>query len=136
MLKQRHQFFVALLCVADATIIVASCVSAWAARRMWVEGGFEEGWLRVVREPLSLFAVPLGLSAVWAFGLYQARRDRGLGAELAQIVKASLATCVGVIVVLWVLGTHPMGAWAGTRTIDIGGRTSTGPASSWRPWQC
>ncbi len=121
MLKQRHQFFVALLCVADAAIIVASCVGAWAARRAWVEGGFEDGWLRVVREPLSLFAVPLGLSAVWAFGLYRARRDRGMGAELVQIVKASLATCVGVIVVLWVLGTHPMGAWAGTRTIEIGG---------------
>ncbi|MFZ4574394.1 MAG: undecaprenyl-phosphate glucose phosphotransferase [Phycisphaerales bacterium] len=121
MLKQRHQFFVALLCLADAGMIAVSCVGAWAARRLLVEGGFEEGWLRVIREPLSLFAVPIGLAAIWVVGLYRARRDRSFGTEVRQIVRASLSTAMGVIVLLWVLGTHPMGAWGSARSVEISG---------------
>jgi Undecaprenyl-phosphate glucose phosphotransferase len=108
-LKKQQQVFVLLLCVADALAITEACYAAWAVRRVVVEGWFARSWENyIVKEPLFLLAVPIGLLVLWAAGLYRPRRDRPLYTEGWQIFRTSLAVTVGVIVVLWLIGNEEL----------------------------
>ncbi len=113
MLKQRHQLFVALLCATDAVVIVIACYGAWALRRLMVETFWPVSWENCVKEPLVLFTVPIGLAALWVAGLYHARRDRSLLSEQGQILRASFAALVALVVLLWVVGNGVIGGQPG-----------------------
>lgn len=125
MLKQRHQLFVSLLSCVDGLVGVLACYGAWAVRRVLIEGGFpgldsRQDVIAWVREPLALLALPMLLLFLWAFGLYRPRRDSTIIAEGVQVIKSSICTSVGLIVILWALGPLVVGGWAGDRSIFIG----------------
>ena len=95
---------------------------------MVIEGGVPDytsrsGFATWVREPLVLLALPMLLVSLWGFGLYRPRRDRTLIAEASQVLKASFTTAVGLIVVLWALGSQVAGGWAGERSTVVWGNT-------------
>jgi Undecaprenyl-phosphate glucose phosphotransferase len=105
LLKQQHQFFVSLLCIADAVVITGACMGAWALRRQMVEGYFPVGsWESWVKGPLFLFIVPIVLYTMWFFGLYRARRDRAIWREQVDVIKASAVALATVVVALWAVG--------------------------------
>src|SRR5262249_39142286 len=54
-----------------------------------------------------VFAVPVVLGTLWAFGLYRPRRDQSLGTEQAAVIRASAAAVAAVVVMLW--ATRPEG---------------------------
>ncbi len=103
MLKQQHQYFVALLCVVDALVVAAACLSAWVVRMQLVErySPLETSWETWVKRSLLIFAVPIVLVSMWMLGLYRPRRDRSLWAEQKDIFKISFAATAGLIVALW-----------------------------------
>lgn len=123
MLKQRHQFFVALLCAADALMVVAATVGAWALRRQALEQGFPE-WsteaTRYFREPLTFVVLPISLIVFWGFGLYRPFRDRTVRSELAQVFKASVTIIIGAIVSIFILGPVEVGGWTSVRGAVMG----------------
>ncbi|HYE02102.1 MAG TPA: undecaprenyl-phosphate glucose phosphotransferase [Phycisphaerales bacterium] len=106
MLKQQHQLFVGLLCVVDAAMVVVACLVAWAVRRLAIEGWFPRSWETYLREPLFVFLVPAAVYAIWFFGLYRPRRDRSLVNEQLQLLKASTASVVVLVVFLWAVGSN------------------------------
>jgi Undecaprenyl-phosphate glucose phosphotransferase len=115
-LKQRHQLFVALLSLVDAMVAAGACYGAWALRRWLFDGGFPDVTTRaglgaLVREPLLLIELPILICCMWAFGLYRPQRDRAILFESLQLLKASLASVVGLIVILWGLGPRFVGQW-------------------------
>ncbi|MBL9001611.1 MAG: undecaprenyl-phosphate glucose phosphotransferase [Phycisphaerae bacterium] len=125
MLKQRHQFFVSLLCAVDGVVAIAACLGAWSVRRLLIDGGFpdaatREGLAEWVRQPLWLLAAPIVLIAMWGFGLYRPRRDRAFIAESQQVFKATLSTSVTLIVILWAMGPRTVADWAGEGVLQLG----------------
>ncbi|MDI1289768.1 MAG: undecaprenyl-phosphate glucose phosphotransferase [bacterium] len=104
MLKQRHQFFVVLLALADAVMVFLACLAAWVLRSAAAGHGLPAAINEWFRAPTTLLAVPVTLYAMLAFGLYRPRRDRSLMTELGQILKASLTAVVVLIVGSWALG--------------------------------
>ncbi len=109
MLKKQHQVFVALMCAADGVAIAVACYVAWTLRRLVVEGFWPRSWENwLIREPRWIIAVPLGLVALGAFGLYQPRRDRPLAGEWFQILKASAVTLGLLVFVLWAAGNEDL----------------------------
>lgn len=109
MLKKQHQLFVALLGVTDAVAIAAACYAAWAVRRLVNEGFFPRSWENwIIKEPLVVLAVPVGLVTLWGFGLYRPRRDRALRSEWWQVFRASALATVTVLVLLWFLGNDAL----------------------------
>ncbi len=124
MLKQRHQFFVALLCLVDGLVVAAACYGAWAVRRLVIEGEFPQtpvivaDWWEVARpwvhEPLAPLAVPIALLALWNFKLYLPRRDRGIMAEHGEVFRAGIVAVVLLIVVVAAVGTETVGGWRET----------------------
>ncbi|MCC6429044.1 MAG: undecaprenyl-phosphate glucose phosphotransferase [Phycisphaerales bacterium] len=113
MLKQRHELFVALLCIADAAVVVLACAGAWALRRVMIEHFWPVSWENWIKEPLVLFNIPLVLAALWVSGLYQPRRDRSLISEQIQIIRACIAALVALVVLLWVVGNDVIGGTEG-----------------------
>jgi len=96
LLKQRHQFFVGLLAVADALTISAACLGAWSAR-LWVfDQPYPTDWESYFKDSLVLFLLPIGLWTMSAFGLYKPRRDRSRIGEQAQVFK-SVVVMVSVL---------------------------------------
>jgi Undecaprenyl-phosphate glucose phosphotransferase len=124
LLKQRHQFFVFLLCLVDGLVVAAACYGAWVVRRLVIEGEFpqapmivSDGWEVArpwVHEPLAPFAVPIALLALWNFNLYRPRRDRGIMAEHGEVFRAGLVGVAALIVVVAALGTEVVGGWVET----------------------
>ncbi|MFI4898837.1 MAG: exopolysaccharide biosynthesis polyprenyl glycosylphosphotransferase, partial [Phycisphaerales bacterium JB059] len=105
MLKQRHQFFVSLLVVADALAVAAACLIAWACR-LWVfEEPLPEDWEGYFKGPLVLFALPIVLYTFAAFRLYRPQRDRSLWTEQGQILKSVFVSVVVLVVALWAVGS-------------------------------
>ncbi len=123
MLKQRHQLFVALLACADAVVIACACLSAWLVRRGYVEGSLPDEGVDWLRGPLFFFALPIGLYAMWGFGLYRPRRDRGFAHEQLQVLKSGIATIIALIVVLWALGPETAGGWSEAPVRQLWGMT-------------
>lgn len=126
MLKQRHQFFVLLLGIADAIVIAAACILAWAARRDAIDGAWPaasglQSLRTLLLETLLIFAVPVAVTAMRVFGLYMPFRDRRLLAESRQVLKATLATLVSLIVLMWALGPSIVGGFDTSRTATWGG---------------
>jgi Undecaprenyl-phosphate glucose phosphotransferase len=130
-LKQRHQFFVSLLCGADGLVVTLACYAAWVVRRLAIEKswpttppnashwwGVAEPW---VREPLAPVCLPIMLLTLWNFGLYRPRRDRGMMAEHGQVFRASLAGIIALVVLVAALGTEFVGGWSGGGQIFIFG---------------
>jgi Undecaprenyl-phosphate glucose phosphotransferase len=130
-LKQRHQFFVSLLCGADGIVVTLACYAAWAVRRMTIEGAWPVAprgaynWWHVaapwMREPLALFCVPITLLAMWNFGLYRPRRDRGMMAEHGQVFRASLGAIISLVVLMAALGTEFVGGWSASGRVQLWG---------------
>ena len=109
MLKRQHQLFVSLMCVADGVVIALACYAAWAVRRLVNEQFFPRSWENwTIKEPLVVFAVPIGLLALGWFGLYRARRDRPLRAEWWQVFRASLLVTATTLVIVWLVGNDAL----------------------------
>jgi Undecaprenyl-phosphate glucose phosphotransferase len=105
LLKQQHQFFVALFGLLDAAVVTLACFGAWATRRVLVEGYFpDKGWESWVKGPLFIFVVPIVLFCTWFFNLYKPRRDKSLWPEQRDILKTGLVSMGAVIVLLWAVG--------------------------------
>ncbi|MEM9165405.1 MAG: undecaprenyl-phosphate glucose phosphotransferase [Planctomycetota bacterium] len=110
MVKQKHQFFVSMLCAADALVVVAACFGAWLTRiheEAAVRGGHWTHALtpeRALRETIVFLVLPAVLYAMWGFGLYRPRRDRALLSEVGQLFRATLAAMAAVVVLLWMTG--------------------------------
>ncbi len=113
MLKQRHQIFVALLCLVDGAVVTVACLAAWAVRRILIERFWPVSWENWVKEPLVLFALPIVMASLWVAGLYKPRRDRTLLSEQGQIFRATIAALVALVVVLWVVGNNVIGGTEG-----------------------
>ncbi len=62
-----------------------------------------------IREPLVVLVVPVVLIGMWASRLYQAHRDRSIVPELGEIVKATVLSMAGIIVLLWAAGNQNFG---------------------------
>lgn len=117
-LRQQHQLFVALLCLADGLVVTTACILAWAVRRVLIEGFAPASWENYIKEPLLLFVVPLTLLSMRWFRLYRPRRDRSsLLSEQVQVVKACVVALAATIVVLWAMGSN-----------ELMGRKGYGPA--------
>src|ERR1043165_9169180 len=101
LLKQQHQLFVALFGALDGMVITLACFGAWAVRRAAVEGYFPRGWESWVKGPLFIFVVPIVLACLWAFGLYQPRRDFSIWTEQRAILKTVAVSVGAVIVLMW-----------------------------------
>jgi len=101
LVKQQHQFFVALLCLVDGLVVMGACAAAWGLRLALVEGYGPSNWESWIKRPHYIFAVPIVLGSMWAFGLYRPQRDRSLWAEQMAITKVSTAAICGLIVALW-----------------------------------
>jgi Undecaprenyl-phosphate glucose phosphotransferase len=104
LLKQRHQFFVALFGLLDATVVTIACFVAWAVRMRLVEGWFPPSWESWVKGPLFLFVVPVVLFCTWFFNLYKPRRDLSLWPEQRDVAKTTVVSMGAVIVLLWGVG--------------------------------
>ncbi len=120
MLKQQHQFFVGLLALADALVITAATFLAWIIRRLTIEQTWwPASWEHPPKEALVLFTVPTALVCMQWFGLYRPRRDRSLFSETGQIIKATTASMLGVLAVLYVTDSSVFrGSY---HTIAVGG---------------
>jgi Undecaprenyl-phosphate glucose phosphotransferase len=114
-LKQRHQLFVLLLGVGDATVAGLAALIAWAVRRAQVGEAllpiaWSPEWLRqAMLDGLLVLVVPLCVVCMRAFGLYQPWRDKHVLAECRQIAKACFATLIALIVLIWALGPQVAG---------------------------
>jgi Undecaprenyl-phosphate glucose phosphotransferase len=130
-LKQRQQFFVTLLCGADGLVAALACYAAWAVRRATIERSWPtppataETWWDVVspwvHEPLAFVCAPITVLAMWNFGLYRPRRDRGMLAEHGQVFRASLAAIITLVVLIAALGTEFVGGWGPTGRVRLAG---------------
>ncbi len=133
LLKQRHQLFVFLLCVSDGLVAALACYGAWIVRRVTIDGGFPHppaisaGWLNDaeawLREPMAPIAVPISLVALWNFGLYRPRRDRGVLTEHGEVFRAALGAVVAMVVLTAAVGTEFLGGWEGgprVRVLGVG----------------
>lgn len=107
MLKKHYQLFVTLLLIADGAVIVIACYAAWAIRRITVEGFWAQSWENwLVKEPLWIFAVPIGLVTFQMSGLYRPRRDRSVWGEQFALLRSTLVTVALVVVALWAVGNE------------------------------
>jgi Undecaprenyl-phosphate glucose phosphotransferase len=104
LVKQKHQLFVTFLSLADAGVVVVACYLSWVIRRFVVEQPLVDDWATMVKEPLAIIAAPLTVLMLVLFGVYQPRRDRSVWVEQRQVIKASLASIVAIIIMLWVVG--------------------------------
>ncbi len=121
MVKQRHQLFVSLLCIADGLVITAASFLAWAVRLELAEKYWPPQWESHVKGSFALFAVPIALFCMWLFGLYSPRRDRSLWNEQGQIIKASIVSAAALVVVLWAVGNQSVAGSKGAVRGDLFG---------------
>jgi Undecaprenyl-phosphate glucose phosphotransferase len=126
LLKQQHQLFVGLLAVVDGVVVASASFAAWAVRRSTIERTWwPESWEHPPKEALVLYTVPVALLCLRWFGLYRPRRDRSLANEVVQVFKASLATMLAVLAVLYATDSsvfrgvyEPLHLWG--LTLDAG----------------
>lgn len=143
MLKQRHQVFVALLCLADGLIVAAACALAWVIRRRAVESFFPrwpQDWESFVKGPFVLFALPIVLYCLWMFRLYRPRRDQSVLKEIGAVVRASFLAMGAIVVAMWAIGddfidggkgravAHVFGHQIGAARLQLGGLAVLLPA--------
>ncbi len=130
MLKQRHQVFVVMFCVADAFIVVAACLLAWGARLFVFAEPVPADWEDYFKGPLLLFTLPIVLYTMSALKLYRPRRDRSMWGEQGGILKATLVSMVLLIVALWAVGSDFLtrGMLADASSSGIGWRLMADPA--------
>lgn len=136
MLKQQHQYLLVMLAAADAVVVLAAAYLAWILRKVLVvpiSGGdretartfgqvladpwsayhrdhpfWPEAWEDYFKQPLLLAALLCCMLSFYAFKLYRPRRDRSLTGELTQVAKATIASLMGMIVVLWGVGSSQL----------------------------
>lgn len=111
------------LSIADAIVVTVGCYIAWGIRRLAIEQSLATDWVTLVKEPLAAVAAPLALLMLVIFGVYQPRRDRSLWVEQRQIIKASLASIVGIILMLWVVGGEAATIFAASPSARLLGRS-------------
>ncbi|MFI4915506.1 MAG: undecaprenyl-phosphate glucose phosphotransferase [Phycisphaerales bacterium JB060] len=138
MLKQQHQYLLVMLAAADAAVVLAAAYLAWILRKVLVVpisfGGpqtprtfgevlarplygyrptgdypfWPEAWESYFKQPLLLAALLCCMLSFYAFKLYRPRRDRSLTGELTQVAKATVAALMGMVVVLWGVGSSQL----------------------------
>ncbi|MEX2219641.1 MAG: undecaprenyl-phosphate glucose phosphotransferase [Phycisphaerales bacterium] len=124
MLKQQHQFFVALFALLDGVVVAGACFLAWLLRMLLVEGylpPFPGQWESWVKGPRFIVEVPIVLFAMSLVGLYRPRRDRTLWSEQVDILKVSIVAVAGMVLVLWAIGRD-------STVTGVVGRQSLSPA--------
>ncbi len=92
--------------MSDGLVISLACYASWAVARVSSGVGWPVDWRVWVQEPMAVAVVPLALFSMVVFQVYRPRRDGSFWAEQKQVIKASLATVFGLIVLLWSLGAH------------------------------
>lgn len=127
MLRRRHQFFVALLTLVDALVILCAAYGAWALRRMWSEGFFPVSWENWLKEPLVVFVVPIGIACLRASGLYRPRRDRTLVSEAFGVFRAAAMTIGMLIFTLWAISNEAITGMSPYEPVMLWGREIAGP---------
>lgn len=127
MLRRRHQFFVALLTLVDASVILCATYAAWACRRFFSEGFFPVSWENWIKEPLAVFVVPIGIVCLRAAGLYRPRRDRTLLSEAFGVLRASAITMAALIFTLWAISSEAITGTSPYAPIGVFGMEVPGP---------
>lgn len=127
MLKQQNQLFAAFLAAADGVLIAGAAFAAWAFRVEARGEVYPESWENYLKEPQLLIAIPAGLLALKAVGLYKPRRDKRIVGEIGLIARAAMLTTVGVILTLWLIGADIIVNTASTAVAphEPGGRALT-----------
>lgn len=92
MLKERHQFFRAVLMAADGLFIAASQVLAYMVRFEWFEHLFKDTVERHTypRNSIPVVLLPLMVGTLFYMGLYEPRRDQRFAKEMRVIVRSVL----------------------------------------------
>ncbi|MEN0020904.1 MAG: undecaprenyl-phosphate glucose phosphotransferase [Planctomycetota bacterium] len=103
MVRQQHQFFVALLAAVDAAVITAVCFGAWLITRVMFYDFFPAQWESYIKNPLLPVAVPLVLLAMQMNGMYRPRRDGSILAEQLTAIRAGIFGFAATLVVLWLI---------------------------------
>jgi FlaA1/EpsC-like NDP-sugar epimerase len=106
--KQKHQVFVSLLGLSDLTVAAGACYGAWALRYAKMQQEFPEFGRQWIREPLAVPMAVLTIASLWLFGVYKPRRDKSLWVEQRQVIKASLAAVIALVVMIWTIGGQLM----------------------------
>lgn len=123
MVKQKHQLFVTFLSLSDALVVTVACYIAWAIRRLAVEQGLATDFVTLLKEPLAVVAAPMTVVMLVVFGVYLPRRDRSAWAEQRQVIKASLASVVGIILMLWVVGGEAATGFVSSPAVQLLGHS-------------
>lgn len=110
-----------MLCLADAIFIALACLAALLVRRDALGESLAGSFMVMMRESLVIFAIPTTIYLMWGFKLYRPRRDRSMLAELVQVIKASLATIIALVCVLFLVGANPVAGWTGNANINLWG---------------
>lgn len=119
MVKQQHQFFVALLGLVDAVVVALACLAARGLRLGLTGEGFS-GLNTWVQRSLVVFAIPIVLYCMRVVGLYRPRRDRSIWPEQWAILRMSILATAALIVVLWAVADSAV-AGIGPR-VEVFGR--------------
>ncbi|MBN4082679.1 undecaprenyl-phosphate glucose phosphotransferase [Phycisphaeraceae bacterium AH-315-B13] len=120
MVKQRHQLFVAILCLSDAAVVMLACYLAWLLRLYIAADPDPITLARAIREPLAFLVVPAVLYAMWGFRLYTPRRDQSILSEVGQVVRAIIGAMAAIVVLLWVIGSSLINQSPGVTVITVG----------------
>lgn len=67
-----------------------------------------EAWENYFKQPLLLAALMCCMLSFYAFKLYRPRRDRSMAGELGQVAKATVASVMAMVVVLWGVGSSQL----------------------------
>lgn len=128
MLKQRHQLFVTLFGMVDATAVAGACVGAALARLAFFDEHWPDALGHWARFSLVLFAVPIAVATMIACRLYRPRRDRSPWGELWLVARAGLVSVATIVVALWAAGSSQLSAPPPARVPEILGWRLTDPA--------
>jgi Undecaprenyl-phosphate glucose phosphotransferase len=132
-LKQRHQLFVVLLSIVDASVVALASIIAWLLRKAIMGSPIphpfqEDGASIWIRQSLLVPSLLVSMGALWVFGLYRPRRDRALWEEQKQIVKAILGGILALVVMIWLVAGQEISRDSGSLVrlgLGFGGASMT-----------
>lgn len=113
--------------MGDALVATFAGLAAWGVRGALTgqsiapDASLGEWSRRALTDGLLVLVVPLAVVCLRAFGLYRPWRDKRVLAECRQIAKASFATVISLIVLVWALGPQFSAAQAEQSTVTLRG---------------